>query len=136
MSAVLVLSVETLRKNLFTMTSFLAFNGCWKFSSFLSLWTFQSLLPLCKKNYFIFGCAASSLPHGLFSSCSERGYPVVVVSRLQQLWLPASAAQVQWLWHTGLVAVQQVGSFWTRISFIGRRILYHWVTRETPLFFH
>ena len=45
MSAVLVLSVEALRKNLFTMASFLAFNGCWKLSIFLSLWTFQCLLP-------------------------------------------------------------------------------------------
>ena len=40
---------------------------------------------------------------------------------------PASSAQDQKLWCTGLVALQHVGSSGTRdlVSCIGRRILYH-----------
>ena len=58
---------------------------------------------------------------------------------LQQLWLEASRAQAQQLWHTGLVAPQHVGSSQTRartyVSCIGRRILNHCVTREALHFF-
>ena len=47
--------------------------------------------------------------------------------------------QAQQLWHTGLVALQHVGSSWTRarthVPCIGRRILNHCATGETPLFF-
>ena len=43
-------------------------------------------------------------------------------------------AWAQYLWLTGLVALQHVGSSWTRdwtrLSFIGRWILNHWTTRE------
>ena len=46
----------------------------------------------------------------------------------QQSWFPGSRAQAQWLWHTGLVAPQHVGSSLTRnrtyVSGIGKRILY------------
>ena len=47
----------------------------------------------------------------------------------QQLWFPGSRVQAQQLWRTGLVAPWQVGSSWirdrTRVSCIGRQILYH-----------
>ena len=48
--------------------------------------------------------AAASLPveHGL------------QVCGLQQLWLPGSRAQAQYLWSMGLVAAQHVGSSWTK----------------------
>ena len=43
-------------------------------------------------------------------------------------------AEAQWLWCTGLVALQLVGSSWirgwTHISSIGRWILYHWTSKE------
>ena len=43
-------------------------------------------------------------------------------------------AWTQYLWLTALVALQHVGSSWTRsrtwVSFIGRWILSHWTTRE------
>ena len=54
-------------------------------------------------------------------------------------WLPwlqsmGSRLWAQWLWYTGLVAPLHVGSSWTRdwthVSCTGRRILYHWATRE------
>ena len=70
---------------------------------------------------FIFGCAWSSLLHGLFSICGERGplssyimqtshrfsccvaravgkRAVVVSTLTQQLQLPGSRAQAQYLW--------------------------------------
>ena len=34
--------------------------------------------------------------------------------------------------HTGLVAPRHVGSSWTRVSCIGRRILNHWTTVKPP----
>ena len=45
-------------------------------------------------------------------------------------------AQAQYLWHTGLIATQHVGSSRTRagthVPCIGRRILNHCATREVP----
>ena len=45
-------------------------------------------------------------------------------------------AQAQWLWHTGLIALQHVRSSQirdgTHVSCIGRRILSHWAIRESP----
>ena len=44
----------------------------------------------------------------------------------------------QELWCAGLVALQHVGSSWTRdrtcVSFIGRQILNHWTTRQVCLY--
>ena len=58
-------------------------------------------------------CGAWALRCVGFSSCSTRA---------------------QWLWRTGFVAPQHVGSSWTRdrthVPCIGRRILNHWATRE------
>ena len=55
-------------------------------------------------------------------------------TQAQQLQLPSSRAQAQSLWHKGLIAPKHVGSSQTRdqtrVSFTGRRILYHWTTRE------
>ena len=57
---------------------------------------------------------------------------------LQQLQLPGVRAQAQQLWHTGLVALWQVGSSWTRdqtgVPCIARQILNHWTTREALRF--
>ena len=56
------------------------------------------------------------------------------------LLLPSTgskAHRLQYLWRTGLVALQHVGSSWTRDrtcdSCIDRWILYHWAIREAPL---
>ena len=53
----------------------------------------------------------------------------------QQLWLPHSGAQAQYLGCMGLAALQHVASSqirdWTSVSCIGSWILYHWATRET-----
>lgn len=53
---------------------------------------------------------------------------------LQQLQLPGSRAQAQYLWCTGLVAPWHVGSSWmtdqTRVPCTGGQILYLWATRE------
>ena len=49
---------------------------------------------------------------------------------------PGSRAHAQQLWHMGVGVPQHVGPSKTRnqtpVSCIGRRILCHWVTRETP----
>ena len=56
------------------------------------------------------------------------------VHGLPLLWFPGSRAQAQWLWHMGLVALQQMRSSQTRdqthIFCIGRWILYHRANRE------
>ena len=36
----------------------------------------------CIFDFFLFGCAGSLLLHGLFSGCSEGGYPLIVVHGL------------------------------------------------------
>ena len=57
---------------------------------------------------------------------------------LQLLQPPGSKAQAHWLWHRGLVAPWHVGSSRTRgrtrVSCIGRHILYHWAAREALIF--
>ena len=54
----------------------------------------------------------------------------------QQLWLVGSRVQAPQLWHTGLVALQHVGSSQTRartrVPCIGRQILNHCATKEAP----
>ena len=58
------------------------------------------------------------------------------VSGLQQVWLADSRAQAQQLWHTGLVALQQLICSLSRtrartcVPCIGRQILNHCATRE------
>ena len=51
-------------------------------------------------------------------------------------WSVLWFTRAQCLLHTGLVAPQHVGSSqtrdWTLVSCIGRRVLYHWATREAP----
>ena len=103
---------------------------------------------------FIFDRAESSSLHGLFSSCSNwgllfvavLGLVIAVASRVvdhrfrdaqaQYLQLPGSGGQAQQLWSAGSVPPVHMGSSQIRdrtlVSCIGRRILYHWVTRETP----
>ena len=90
---------------------------------------------------FIFGSAVSLLLHGLFSRCGNRWLLLLVGfsncgTRAQQLWFSGSGAQVQQLWGMGLVALWHVGSFpirdQTSVSYVGRCILYHWVTMEDP----
>ena len=62
---------------------------------------------------------ARALGHMDFSSCGTWA---------QYLWLPGSRAQVQMLWHTGIAALQRMGSSWIRhqtcISCTGRQILF------------
>ena len=57
---------------------------------------------------------------------------------LQQPRLPGSRAQAQQLWCMGLAALWHVGSSRVRgethFSCIGRRILYHWATKEPSQF--
>ena len=94
--------------------------------------------------FIYFGCAGSWLLHSGFSLVSARGgFSVWWLL----LWSTGSAARAhQELWHRGLVAPRQVGSFWTRcqthVPSIGRWIFNHWTTREVlsfslfPRFFH
>ena len=107
------------------------------------------------KNKFIYLIYLSLAALGLrccawaFSSCAEWGllFVVVHVFSLQWLLLLQSmgsrcvgfircGTQAQYLWRTGLVAPQHVGSSRTRnrtrVPCIGRRVLNHCATREVP----
>ena len=81
-----------------------------------------------------FWCTGSSLlrlplsraqapEHAGFRSCCSWAW----------LWSQGSRTQAQYLWHTDLAVPQDVGSSWirnqTRVSCIGRQILYHQATR-------
>ena len=61
-----------------------------------------------------------------FCSCGEWGAQLFVAG--------PRAHRFQYLWHTGLVALQHVKSSWTRdrthVLYIGRRILIHCTTWE------
>ena len=51
-------------------------------------------------------------------------------TRFQSLWLPGSRAQAQYLCHSGLVSLWNVGSFW--LPCIGRQLLNQQITRGVP----
>ena len=81
----------------------------------------------------VFGCVVSLLLHGLFSSCREQASHWGGFSCCGEQTL---GIQVQWLWHTDLVAPRHEGSFWirdwTHVSCPGRWITHRRATRETP----
>ena len=99
---------------------------------------------------FIFGCIGSSWQHaGLSLVAASRGYSSLQCTGFSLQWLlllwstdsrrvgfSSCGMQAQYLWRTGLVAPQHVGSSWTRartcVPCIGRRILNHCATREAP----
>ena len=113
---------------------------------------------------FIFGSAGSSWLHGIFSTFSEQGLLSSCAAQAshcgrfsscrtqapgragfgshstqaQHLRLPGFERVPPELWYTGLAAAQHIGSSqprdWTCVSYIGRRILYHWVSREALFF--
>ena len=120
---------------------YLSFSSIWNY--FYCIWGGQYFFDFY---VFLFGCAGSSLLHGLLSSCNLQashfsGFSCCGAQALacegfsscsmwaQQLRLPGSRAQAQQLWCTGLAAVQHVGSSRTRVqihvSCIARQILYH-----------
>ena len=78
---------------------------------------------------FIFGCTGPSVLCMGFL-CSEWGLLIAVAS----LGTGSRARGFRWLWCTGLVALQHVGSSWigdqTCVPFIGRQIRNHWTTKE------
>ena len=119
----------------------LTHSRCWTRFPFFSN-TNSTLKPISNSVYFFFfppfGSAGSSLLCRLFSGGSERGLLCSCFSLwwLLLLWLQASRAQAEYLRCTGLVAMKHVASSpirdGTRVSCIGRWILYHWATREAP----
>ena len=104
---------------------------------------------------FSFVCAGASLVKGLFSSCGERGYSLVVCLGFSSWFFSCCGPQalglvdfsicISWaIEHRlrscgawGLVDPQHVGSSqtrdWTYVSCIGRWILYHRATRGAPV---
>ena len=80
--------------------------------------------------------------HALSLVAESRGYSLLVVRRL----LIAAASlmaefrfqglRAQYLWYTGLVALQHVGSSWTRdgtrVPCTGRQIINYWVSPMGP----
>ena len=95
----------------------------------LWLWGPGATLELCCLGFSLWWLLIAE--HGLQSSGS-RSCSV----RAQWLPPPASRAQVQQLWHMGLVAPWHVESSqirdWTYACCIGRWILYHWANQENP----
>ena len=59
--------------------------------------------------------------HGFWGTCA-----LAVLGMWAQFWLPGCGVQTQLWWHKGLVALRHVGS--SRVSCIGRWIVYHWAT--------
>ena len=92
---------------------------CW---AFLQLWQLGPTLR----------CSARTCDCGRFSCCG----PQVPGAQAQYLQLPGSGGQAQQLWSAGSVPPVHMGSSQIRdrtlVSCIGRRILYHGVTREAP----
>ena len=95
----------------------------------------------CQVFWFCFGCAGSSLLHGLCSSCGEWGLLSSCGSWTPPLWplflqSMGSGAQAQWLWLMGLAPLQHMRSSRIRtrprVSCIGRWILSHGAIREPP----
>ena len=68
-----------------------------------------------------------------FSGCGEQGLFIVVSALVMELGLQARG--LQYLWHTGLVALRQVRSsqtgLQTAVPCIARQTANHWTTRET-----
>ena len=115
-------------------------------------WNFPTFALFIDNFIYLFGCAACSLLHRLFSSCGQQGLLCVGLSvqwfpllrAEHRLWsLRASAVSSQALEHRlrvalmGLVVLQHVGSSQTRdqthVSYIGRQILYHWAIKPQSL---
>ena len=97
-------------------------------TGFLQLWQARATLHCDMWASYSSGfscCGAWALGCMGFSSCGTWS---------QQFWLMGSREQAQQLWHMGLVALQHVGSSWTRapthVLCIGRWILNHCATRE------
>ena len=88
----------------------------------------------------VFGCAGSWLLCRLFSSCQERG---LRCGGVQASHCGGLSCCRFWALEPGLsisscsVALQPVGSSWirdrTRVSCIGRQIVYYGATREAPV---
>ena len=103
-----------------------------------ALWLFKIVYS------FIFGCNMSSLLHGLFSRCGERG--LLSGCRAQASHFggfsccdaPAPCAQTSAVVVHGLRCSTTCEIFPNQGSnhatCIGRQILYHWTTREVPDF--
>ena len=110
-------SVQNIFKNYF-----IYFWLCWVFLAALSL-------VVVSGGYSSLGCAGFSLwTLLLLQSASSRA------CRFPWLWLLDSRAKAQELGRMGLVALRLVQSShlrdWTLVSCTGRKILYHWATRE------
>ena len=86
---------------------------------------------------FISGCSGSLLLIG-FSLVAVCGLLTAVAFLAEEHWL--QVPRLPWLWPTGSVAPQQVGSSWTRarlcVPYIGRWILNHWATRKVQESYH
>ena len=98
-------------------------------------WNFPTFALFIDNFIYLFGCAACSLLHRLFSSCGQQGLLCVGLS---VQWFPLLRAKHRLrVALMGLVVLQHVGSSQTRdqthVSYIGRQILYHWAIKPQSL---
>ena len=99
------------------------------------LWVFVAVrglsLVVMSRGYSLLQCVGFTLRRLLLlqSTGSRRTGFSSCGTQAQQLWLVGSREQAQQLWRTGLVALQHVGSSWTRdrtrIPCSGRQLLNH-----------
>ena len=87
-------------------------------------------------NLYIFGCPWSSLLHVVFPSCRSGGSSLVVVHEVLAAVSGSSCGhrlqgRAQQLRRRGLVALQCLESFWTRVTNL---CLLHWQSHSYPLY--
>ena len=87
-----------------------------------------------------FSLVAASGGHSLVVVCSLIAVVSLVVGEMgsRSMGFRSWSMWAQKLWYTGLADPCHVGSSWTRnqthVPCLGRWILYHWATRDAPLF--
>ena len=98
-------------------------HSTWQCLSIISF-TFANWFHVIKKKLFIYGCAGSSLLRTGFPQLWQLG------TTLECHGFSCCRAQAQQPWHAGLAAACGVFLDQALTSCTGRRILYHWATRE------
>ena len=114
------------------------FHDSLKFYLFILLLTMSGLrcrlFSGCGERGLLSSCGVQASPCGGFSGCGAWTPGCSGVSSCSSQAL--KHRQAQQLCCMGLAALHYVGSSWvrdqTRVSCIGRQILYHWATRKAP----
>ena len=111
-------------KNQATTHFFLKWAFFFKFIYFCLFWVFDASRAFLQFSAWTSHCSGFSCCRAwCFSSCGIRA---------ESLQLQGSIAQAQWLWRTGLAALWQVGSSWTRDEPMSPALAGRFFTTEPP----